>query len=108
MLHEIPTGSRCHQDKHQAPTLPHICMDYPHHTRESASTSYPLWGLPKPPAETACLQGTQPLLGTGLLEHESEELLKGEQLADQAFERHGFEGLILVEDMQTALRGIQM
>jgi hypothetical protein len=54
------------------------------------------------------LQGTQPLLGTGLLEHESEELLKGEQLADQAFERHGFEGLVLVEYMQTALRGIQM
>ncbi len=24
LLHEIPTGSRCHQDKHQAPTLPHI------------------------------------------------------------------------------------
>src|SRR5258708_24322583 len=23
-------------------------MDYPHRTRESASTSYPLWGLPKP------------------------------------------------------------
>ena len=24
LLHEIPTGSRCHQDKHKAPTLPHI------------------------------------------------------------------------------------
>ncbi len=83
-------------------------MDYPHRTRESASTSYPLWGLPKPPAETAFLQGTQPLLGTGLLEHESEKLLKGEQLADQAFERQGFERLVLLEDMQTALRGIQM
>jgi hypothetical protein len=49
------------------------------------------------------LQGTQPLLGTGLLEHESEKLLKGEQLANQGFER-----LVLVEHMQTAPRGIQM
>src|SRR6266853_6059843 len=24
VLHAVPTGSRCHQDKHQAPTLPHI------------------------------------------------------------------------------------
>jgi len=24
VLHEVPTGSRCHQDKHQAPTLLHI------------------------------------------------------------------------------------
>ena len=24
LLHEVPKGSRCHQDKHKAPTLPHI------------------------------------------------------------------------------------
>src|SRR5258708_16510456 len=24
LLHAVPKGSRCHQDKHQAPTLPHI------------------------------------------------------------------------------------
>ena len=24
LLHEVPTGSRCHQDKHKAPTLPLI------------------------------------------------------------------------------------
>src|SRR6266851_4787157 len=24
VLHAVPTGSCCHQDKHQAPTLPHI------------------------------------------------------------------------------------
>src|SRR5216683_7978070 len=24
LLHAVPTGSRCHQDKHPAPTLPHI------------------------------------------------------------------------------------
>src|SRR5713226_5518896 len=24
LLHAVPTGSRCHQDKHQAPSLPHI------------------------------------------------------------------------------------
>ena len=24
VLHEVPKGSRCHQDKHQAPTLPHL------------------------------------------------------------------------------------
>jgi len=24
VLHAVPTGSRCHQDKHEAPTLPHI------------------------------------------------------------------------------------
>ncbi len=24
LLHAVPTGSRCHQDKHKAPTLPHI------------------------------------------------------------------------------------
>src|SRR5216684_1890399 len=24
VLHAVPTGSRCHQDKHKAPTLPHI------------------------------------------------------------------------------------
>src|SRR6266851_5381296 len=24
LLHAVPTGARCHQDKHQAPTLPHI------------------------------------------------------------------------------------
>ena len=54
------------------------------------------------------MQGTQALLGTGLLEHESEELLKGEQVADQAFERQGFEGLVLLEHMETAMCGIQM
>ena len=35
-------------------------------------------------------------------------MLKGEQVAEQAFERHGFEGLLLLQDMQTAVRGIQM
>src|SRR5713101_6711733 len=24
LLHAVPTGARCHQDKHKAPTLPHI------------------------------------------------------------------------------------
>ncbi len=24
LLHEVPTGSRCRQDKHKAPTLPYI------------------------------------------------------------------------------------
>src|SRR5216684_4983650 len=24
LLHAVPSGARCHQDKHQAPTLPHI------------------------------------------------------------------------------------
>src|SRR5229473_8399905 len=24
LLHAVPKGSRCHQDKHKAPTLPHI------------------------------------------------------------------------------------
>jgi len=24
LLHAVPTGARCHQDKHQAPTLPLI------------------------------------------------------------------------------------
>ena len=84
------------------------CMDYSHRTLNSARTSYPLRGISEPPTKAAFLQGTQALLGTGLLEHESEKLLKGEQLADQAFERQGFERLVLLEDMQTALRGIQM
>jgi hypothetical protein len=74
----------------------------------SARTSYPLWRISESPAKTTFLQGTQALLGTGLLEHEGEELLKGEQLADQALERHGFEELLLVQDLQTALGGIQL
>jgi len=79
-------------------------MDYSHRTLNSARTSYPLRGSSEPPTKAAFLQGTQALLGTGLLEHKGEELLTGEQ----AFERHGFEGLLLLQDMQTAVRGIQM
>jgi len=83
-------------------------MGYSHRTRNGARTSYPLRGISEPPAEAAFLQGTQALLSTGLLEHEGEELLIGEQLADQTFERHGFEGQPLLQDMQTAVHGIQM
>ena len=85
-----------------------LCMDYSHRTLNSARTSYPLRGISEPPTKAAFLQGTQARLRTGLLEHKGEELLKGEQLAEQAFERQGFEGLLLLQDMQTAVRGIQM
>jgi len=81
-------------------------MDYPHQTLVSASTSYLLRRITKPSAEPAFLQRTQTLLGTGLLEHERQELLKGEQLAEQSLERQGFEELLLVQDMQTAVGGI--
>lgn len=83
------------------------CLDDPHQTLLNVSTSSPLRGITKPSAEAVFLQGTQALLGSGLLEHEGEDPFKGEQLAEQAFEREGFQELLLVQDMQTAQGGIQ-
>ena len=54
------------------------------------------------------MQGAQTSLRPGLGSHMGQELLKGEQMADQAFERQGFEPLRSLEDVQTAGLGIEL
>ena len=42
------------------------------------------------------------------MQHRGEKLLKGEHPSHQAFEREGCDNLLLMQDMQTALFGIQV
>src|SRR5260370_14509516 len=88
LLHAVPNRSRCHQDKHQAPTLPHICMSYSPRDRSCFRTSYPLSRRGSAMAKASCLAGTQALFVVCLLHHQLDKLLKTQRRSIEPFERN--------------------
>src|SRR5262245_48140931 len=83
-------------------------MGYPPRNRESVSASYPLGGGNGGGALATFLPTPQAMLSSGLGLHVSQELLKGEQMAHQSFDRHGFEVTFLLKDLQAVRLGIDL
>src|SRR5579864_4597001 len=83
-------------------------MGYPPRNRRCVSTSYPLGGSDSSGSQPAFVQATQAMLSFGLCSHMDQELLKGEQMADQTFDGQRLKPLLLVEDVQTVRLGIQL